>query len=157
AINLTSRPQIEGTPAPQGQAFKVANVGAGESRGDLSAQWIARPADQRFTSLDELMAHVQKRKAESRELRLDNKGFELIAPPTVKTMEDTNKLWIGLPDGQERAFTNWSFGQLATLGKAPASYLRQIPSQITADALQYSLRYNRTAEDVKAYVNASEL
>lgn len=145
------------TPAPQGQAFKVANINAGESRGDLSRQWIARPADQRFTSLDELFSHVNARKQSSKEIRLDNRGFELIAPSTVKTMEDTNKMTIGLPGGIERAFTHWSFGQLCQLGKAPGSYLRQIPSQIAADALQYSLRYNRDAEDVKTYINADEM
>lgn len=156
AINLSRTSSSDNTLAP-GQAFKVANIGAGESRGDLSRQWIARPADERFLSLSDLHAHVNKRAEESREIKIDNRGFDLIAPSTVTSMADTHKLTIGLPDGVERAFTHWSFGQLAQLGKAPASYLRTIPSQIAADALQYSLRYNRETEDVKTYINGSEL
>lgn len=44
--------------------------------------------------------------------------------------------------------THWSFGQLASLVGAPASYLRQLPAPLAAINLQYGLTSNR-AEQIK--------
>lgn len=140
---------IPDTVAPAG-AFKVGNLSAGEVRSDLSKQWISRPADERFLSLDDLHANALARRETTFEQRADTKLVEFIAPEP-KVIEDTHRMTVGLSDGREVAPTHWSFGQLASLAGAPAGYLRKLPSQIVADALSYGMRYNRQNEAIKLY------
>jgi len=135
---------------PASTKFKVANIGGGESRGDLSRQWISRPSDERFLSLDDLYAAVKARSDVTFEDRIDTRGIEIIAPEPT-TLEDTHRMTIGLRGGREVAPTHWSFGQLAQLAGAPAGYLRKLPSQIAADALSYGLRHGREVEAIKLY------
>jgi len=132
-------------------AYKVGNFGSGQSRRDLSRQWISRPADQKFLSLTALHDSVSARAERSKEIRLDTKTIEFFAPEAPKTIEETHDLWLGLPGGYELAPSHWSFGQLCGLAKAPASHYRELPSQIVADALSYRLRYNRENELIKLY------
>lgn len=136
-------------PTPS-TARAVGNFERGETRTEVSKQWIARPADQKFLSLDELHASVKARSDATFERRVDTRKLEIFAPDP-KTVEDTHKMFLGLPDGEAVAPTHWSFGQIAGLAKAPAGYLRTLPSPIAADALAYGLRYNREGESVKLY------
>lgn len=147
-MNVLASPLTENKPASS--AFKVGNVMAGESRTDLSRQWIARPADERFLSLDDLYASVKARTNATFEDRIETRGVEFIAPEP-KSIEDTHRMTVGLSNGREVAPTHWSFGQLAQLAGAPAGYLRKLPSQIAADALSYGMRYNRAVETIKLY------
>lgn len=141
------------TPATQ---FKVANVFAGERRDEVSKQWMSRPYDERFLSLADLKASVDKRRQTSVEYRAENRKIELIAPePTDK--DSLHRLGVGLPDGREVAMSHWSFGQTCGLAGAPASYLRDLPSQLVADNLNYGLRYNRKAEAIKVYAGEDQL
>lgn len=147
-MNVLASPLTENKPASS--AFKVGNVMAGESRTDLSRQWIARPADERFLSLDDLYASVKARTNATFEDRIETRDVEFIAPEP-KSIEDTHRMTVGLSNGREVAPTHWSFGQLAQLAGAPAGYLRKLPSQIAADALSYGMRYNRAVETIKLY------
>src|SRR5215470_7040681 len=142
------------TPTNSG-AFKVANLYAGESKMDLSLQWQARPHDQRYLSLSDLWNAVHNRSANARQAKLRTSEIQLIAPePTDKAA--THRLTAEI-NGGEVAFSNWSFGQTCNLAGAPASYLRTLPSQMVAPALQYGLRYNRKVDMVKAYDNGDSL
>lgn len=135
-------------------AFTVGNFGKGESRTEVSKQWIARPADQKFTSLTDLRTSVAARREAAIETTIDIRKVEFLAPEP-KVREDMNKMALGLPGGEVVHPTHWSFGQLAALAKAPASYLRTIPSQIAADALTYGMRYNRPGDSAKMYANGT--
>lgn len=146
------------TAAPKG--WKVST--AGRSMDILSRQWISRKADERFLSLADLTAAAKHRVDTSREIVLKNNGFEVLSPEILDT-DDRNtvlakaqQITLGLKDGTEIAPSNWAFGQIAGLAKAPASYLRQLPASIVSDALQYGLRFNRGAEDVKLYADDLE-
>lgn len=138
-------------------AFKVGNFEQGQSRSELSRQWIARPADQRFLNLNDLHDHVAARAAASSEIRATTRQIEFFAPNEPKTIAETHDLWIGLKDGSEIAPTHWSFGQVCQLAKAPAAHYRTLPSQIVSDALTYGLRYNREVEEVKLYSQGDQL
>lgn len=131
-------------------SFKVANFAGGESRMELSNQWLRRPADQRFTSLDDLAANVKARADETFELKVNTRKLE-IAAPEPKKIEDTHKMSIILPDGKEVEPTHWSFNQICGLAKAPAGHYRTLPSQLTSECLNYGLRYNREGEEIKLY------
>ncbi len=58
--------------------------------------------------------------------------------------DDAERLTLSLP-GAEAALapTHWSFGQLASLVGAPASYLRQLPAPLAGVNLQYGLTSHR--------------
>ncbi|MEO0943211.1 MAG: DUF932 domain-containing protein [Pseudomonadota bacterium] len=126
-------------------AFAVNNLQAGEARMDVASQWAARPADQRFLSLSDMHA---KRLADAQgrqSVTIDATKVEVIAPEP-RSLADTHRLAVGLPDGTVTAPTNWAFNQLAQRVKAPAAYLRRLPSQIVADNLNWGLRRERGEE-----------
>lgn len=138
-------------------AFKTGNFQNGQTITSVSRQWLARPADEKFTSLNDLRDAVAARRENAFERRIDTKAIEFIAPDEPKRIEDTHDLRIGLPTGELIGPSHWSFGQLAGLAKAPAGYLRTLPSQIAADALTYGMRYSREVDEVKVYASGGSL
>lgn len=143
------------TTAAQPVGAREVGFGRGEVRSEVSKQWIARPADQKFLSLTELRDAVAARADRTTEARTNTKSIEFFAPEP-KAKDDLHKLFLGTSAG-EIAPTHWSFGQLASLAQAPAGYLRKLPSPIVADALNYGLRYNRSVEAIKTYATDTEL
>lgn len=108
-----------------------------------SHQWRFRPADQRFVSLVELNQHVQHVRERSIGKVLSSRALE------ARPVEGDNKGLVLLgPNGQPAVPTHFSFGQLATLAKAPAGYLRDLPSALAADCINYGLQIVRDVEDV---------
>ncbi len=61
-------------------AFKTGNFSKGETITAVSRQWLARPADEKFTSLTDLHHAVKTRRETSFERRIDTKRVEFIAP-----------------------------------------------------------------------------
>lgn len=109
-----------------------------------SNQWATRPSDERFTSLHEMLAQMEFTREHSRakvvsSRRIDFQPVGSDHKGLVATLDDGNELY---------APTNFSFGQLATLAEAPAGYLRTLPSEIAADALNYGLKFKRQISDV---------
>lgn len=107
-----------------------------------SHQWSTRPSDERFVSLIELDNHCQNIKRCSKALTLDTKGLK--AAPVE---DDLNAMVVVGPNGAPVAPTHWAFGQLAQRAGAPASYLRDLPSPIAADCINYGLT-TRAVEDI---------
>ena len=135
----------------------------GGHNGEVSMQWMARPADQRFLSLDDLFDYKKKFWDGSFQTRSRTHDFELISPEP-KTPADFHKLTVGVKvdkgdtvDAVEVAPTHYAFGQLCSLAKAPASYLRELPSQMVSDQLTWRLRHAREVEEVKLYGGAQQL
>lgn len=152
---------INATPAPVAP-FKV-NPNAGEHRGDVSMQWMRRPADQRFLDLNELHAYKHKFYHDAFEQRYKTREFEILSPE-IKAAEDMHKLTVGLTvdrgsikDVRELAPTHQAFGQLASLAKAPASFLRELPSPMVTDVLNWRLQNAREVEEIKMYGGDTEL
>lgn len=137
-----------------GSAFKVANIHGGTARHELSRQWIARPHDQRFLSLAELHAHTKARAALASEFTLENRKFSLDAPEATDR-NSLQELSISFA-GNNLAMSHWAFNQLCGLTKSPSGFLRELPSQLTSDTLNYRLG-TRRAEEIKAYATADQL
>lgn len=113
--------------------------------GTASRQWATRPDDQRFLTLPDLQASVEKRKNES-----------WTATPAVSDLRmiatEDNDLRVEVYDptqGQKRELipTNHSFSQLSAYAKAPASYMRQLPAQLAAINIQWGLEHNPQREE----------
>jgi hypothetical protein len=108
-----------------------------------SRQWASRPDDQRFTSLDELVAHTAHQREISRSTVIPSRAIS--AAPLLDD-EDRKSLVIVGPDGTPATPTHWSFGQLASRVGAPAGYLRTLPADIVADNLNYGI-FRRDIEE----------
>lgn len=135
--------------------FKV-DPHRGGNNGEVSRQWASRPADQRFLNLDDMQVKLRTRADNTRAVVSLAKKIEFIAPEP-ETIDDTNKLSVGLPNGDVIAPSHWSFGQLATLADSPASYLRKLPSQLVADCLAFGMTKLRGVDDIKTYDVDGEL
>jgi len=105
-------------------------------------QWQSRPDDQRFLSLDDLAASVQARRDASRAINVRLDRLALDNTPDGDMIATS-------PDGQPIAFTNWSFGQLATQLGAPPSYLRKLPAPLARVNLEYALEFGDNRESTK--------
>ena len=123
--------------------YKV-DIGRGERIGRVSSEWFSRPADERYLSLSELFAAVRDRAGRSRTRTADSAAIRVEA-----NRDDAEGLALLLPgEDVPLAPTHWSFGQLASLVGAPATYLRQLPAPLAGINLQYGLTSHR-AELVK--------
>jgi len=108
-----------------------------------SHQWATRPDDQRFTSLYDMQSflHAQRRMSAARVV--PSKALE--AHPVDG---DSRALVVTGPNGVPVAPTHWSFGQLAQRAGAPASYIRELPSALAADCINYGLVTQRENDDL---------
>lgn len=109
-----------------------------------SRQWARRPADERFTSLDALVEHTNHQRQISKGMSLANR---MISAAPIKDDESRRSLVVMGPGGAATAPTHWSFGQLAARAGAPAGYLRSLPADIAADAINWGLA-RRDVEDI---------
>lgn len=104
----------------------------------VSREWAARPADQRFYSLESARDAMKALHLASRGARV--KTSSLSVQPSGDDL-----LLVG-KSGTTARFNNWSFGQLAGLASAPASYLSTLPAPQAAADLNFSLA-KRIEED----------
>lgn len=105
-----------------------------------SNQWRERPADQRFESLEALLVATRGHMERARV------GKAAVNELTVE-VQDGEVMVVGKAGGMAMP-NNWSFGQLCQRAGAPAGYLRSLPTDLAAQALQHGLRQatdNRTA------------
>lgn len=115
-----------------------------------SRQWATRPADQRFISLTELQDHTRHQRQISRGIAISSRRIE------ARPIEDdqTRRALVVVGPGDAPAIpSHWSFGQLAQRAGAPAGYLRNLPADIAADAINWGLR-TRDIEDVGALLRS---
>jgi hypothetical protein len=111
--------EILDSPSPLECGYKV-DVTQGERIGRVSSEWFARPADERYLSLSELMAAVLGRAERCRTRTVESGAVRVEA-----SRDDPERLRLLLP-GSDRSLapTHWSFGQLAALAGTPAAYVR---------------------------------
>jgi hypothetical protein len=108
--------------------------------GTLSAasnQWRERPADQRFETLSDLLAGTKQHMMSCRT------GTAKINALTVECDLPGN-LYVRGAEGNRAIPNHWAFGQLCQRAKAPAGYLRQLPTELAKNCLNQGLK---SAED----------
>jgi len=123
--------------------FKV-DLSRGERVGRVSSEWFARPDDERFLSLPDLYAAVRARADRASARTLESRAIRVEA-----RRDDPERLELIVPGRETPVLpTHWSFGQLASLVGAPASYLRELPAPLAGVNLQHGLLSHR-AELIK--------
>jgi hypothetical protein len=131
------------------------DVSKGSAIMDASMNWMRRPADEKYLSLDAMYAAADRQYRASSERTVAVNKIELTTP-VARTRDDLNRLGVIAGDKKLNP-THWSFGQLAGLAGAPAGYLRTLASPIAADAIMYGLRNNRVTPDAKLYASGDQL
>lgn len=145
------------TTATKRAPFKV-DTSRGSTNGEVSMQWLARPHDQRFLSLDDLFDAKKKFWDGAWQQRANTNDFELYAPEP-ENPSDFHRISVrGIKvdrgetiDAVEVTPTHWGFQQLCGLAKLPAKLMRELPTQIGKDMFNWRLQHAREVEAVKLY------
>ena len=134
--------------------FQTNAFAHGIGNSTVSSQWFSRPDDQKFLSLDDMLA-AKKTDAQKMTSRIVNTHKIEVLGELDQHNPSRGDLRIEYADDNYRDHvntpTNWSFGQLSQLSGAPAGYLRDLPAPLAAECIQWGLRYNRGRELVKVY------
>ena len=120
-----------------------------------SRQWVERPDDQRFLTIEDLKRTVAQQREESWTLTTSVQDLR------VKVGDKLRVEAFDITKGEHKLLqpTHWSFGQLSQYAQAPASYLRKLPSELAAINLQYGLEHNPIRDEslVLGQTNGSDM
>jgi len=120
----------------------------------VSSQWFSRPDDQKFLSLDDMLAFKKQDARQMQSTVVDTHRMKIVGDVDHDNPSRGN-IFIEYTDDNRREHlhtpTNWSFGQISQLAGAPAGYLKDLPAPIAADCIQWGLRHNRGKELIKVY------
>src|SRR5947207_802739 len=98
-----------------------------------SQQWSTRPADQRFWTVEELLAATQAHKRAAVEADIDLQ--------TVRVEAHNDAVRMVGETGNTAELTHFAFGQLAARAGAPAGYLRELPATLAVQNINYGLKH----------------
>lgn len=100
---------------------------------DANSQWAKRRPDERFGSLTAIHDAALGYRATAKTQNVPTDMLRVAARGDDIVLETR---------GADVAMTNWAFGQVATIAKAPAGYLQNIPAKLAADCVNHGLRAN---------------
>lgn len=129
--------------------FKVAATSRGTMRGEVSSQWFSRPDDQKFLNLSDLQAFTAHSMEHSNEQIVDVRKIQVQA-----STDNPDDLRLLTEEVGEVTPNHWSFGQLCSLTRAPAHYLRSLPGTIAGINLQHGI-LNYRAGLMKSYTTTN--
>lgn len=110
------------------------------NRYDAANQFSTRPADESYGDLYTFLAALRDQKQRSRERTYAAR--DLRADPATD-----GSVLLTSPRGSAR-LTHWAFSQTARTISAPAGYLRTLPPDITAAAINYGISTLPTGTDL---------
>lgn len=112
-------------------------------------QWSTRPADERFSSLEDLHAATSRSRAmaaQSRNVPLKSLSIAAVCPEGM-TGGNEQPMLIGA-SGRCAQFTHWAFGQMCRQLEAPAHYMRKLPAALAATCLNHGIQSADNPEPV---------
>lgn len=95
-------------------------------------QWANRPADERFWNLADLKEFLDGEKPLTR--------AQKVGVNKLRAVDLGGDVCLQGEKGNPAQLTNWSFQQLSTMCKAPASYLRTLPADLAVQNLNHGLK-----------------
>lgn len=107
-----------------------------------SKQWSERPADERFSSIQEMHDACKTYKEQAVESPLPFDAIRLEA--------DGGDLLVAGKSENRAQLTNFAFGQVCRLVGAPAEYLRELPATLAAQNLNHGFKQR---QDIKGSAN----
>jgi hypothetical protein len=136
----------------------------GRSLSTLSQQWARRPHDERYLSLDALLAATKLRAERSSERTIKTAELAFFSPEIDENdaIDDAqlkmNSLMLDVGEDDHRAITNWTFGQMLGLAGAGSAsrVFSTLPGINVANDMTYLMRYNRGRDEIKLYADDLE-
>lgn len=104
---------------------------------DASAQWAKRPDDERFESLQAMLAATTHYR--------DSAIQSHVSLDTLRVEADNGDLKLVGKANIPAKVTHYAFGQLARFASAPAGYTRSLPATLAAQCINHGLK--RAAEE----------
>ena len=98
---------------------------------DAHKEWVKRPLDERFKSLDEILEFTGRRKRNALE--------EIYALRDLRLHATHGGGMFLNGHVPHSALTNWSFSQLCQQVRAPAGYLRTLSADMAVQCLEYGM------------------
>lgn len=111
-----------------------------------SNQWATRPADERFPSLTDLLAHTRAQREASVSRVLANR--RVMAAPVEGDESGKGLVIVERQSGVPALPSHWAFGQLCGRVGAPAGYLRTLPAAMAADCVNYGLQARQEVDEL---------
>jgi len=106
-------------------------------------EWMSRPDDERYLSLDEMFDHFVGVREQSREIVYPSKLMD------VRATEDDDMVVRGIGrDGPDRSLNNWSFDQITQLSGSQIGYLKTLHPKLAPACVTYKLQNVRSIGDV---------
>ena len=93
-----------------------------------SNQWASRPDDERFGTVDELLAFTRA----ERDASIQSAPLPF---NTLRAVADEGAVSIEGSTGKRAALTHFAFSQVSAIAHAPAEFLRQLPAGLAVDVL----------------------
>ena len=148
------------TAAPVTGAYQTDAIRHGIGNSAVSSNWWNRPEDERFLSLEDMLAFKQADARQMNDQIVNTHKMQILGDIDDSAPLAPGEIMVEYTDENGREHynkpTNWSFNQLANLAGAPAGYLKDLPAPIAAEAMQWGLRHNRGKNLVKAYGHGTE-
>lgn len=104
---------------------------------DASYQWAKRPADETFSSIQELRDQTRSWWDQSHEVEEEYRNL------AVLTMNGQDLNLLSGETGVQAPLSTWAMSQLCQRAGAPASYLRTLPANLAAVCLNEGLKEKR--------------
>ncbi len=131
---------------------KVSAIERPKTLNRASQQWRERPADERFETLDDLLAATKRH----RDLAMQGKT-PLNKIQVMQCGEGTDVIHVvGAQSGITLEPTHWAFGQLCQRAGAPANYLRALPARLAVQNLQHGLDRAENDDDMRLLIQRPE-
>ena len=111
-------------------------------------EWSKRPADERFSSVQDMHDRALY-------IRYASRTTSPTAINKLRAIVDGDNVRLQGSSGATVAFNHWSFGQLATRAEAPASYVRNLPAELSAACLNDGLA--RAEGDGQLLINSDTM
>jgi len=99
---------------------------------EMHRQWSTRPSDERYSTLSEMYSYLAEETAQC--------GSAVVATNELQVVAgEHGGLALTGPKGNPALLSSWSMMQISAIARAPATYLKSLPAQIAADALNHGL------------------
>lgn len=105
---------------------------------EASRQWMKRPADERFGSVEDLHNAALGFKDDARRATVATKKLRVAD-------RGNNLVLCGAND--EIEMTNWSFDRLSEVADAPSGYMRKLPAKMAAECMNHGFQNNGNREN----------
>lgn len=105
-----------------------------------SRQWKSRPNDERFRTIEELIAFSKAVAQASSQISVSMKDLQVSAT-------ESGEVELVGKQGVAAGFTHFGFGQFCGLVGAPSQWCRETPADLAVDNINYAIKRNGYGED----------